>query len=82
MQVCYPKPTDRPLYNGLVTQARSLGIPFVSAEELRAGGPLAGRYGVVLDALFGFSFSGTPRPPFDALVQVGAGRGWVAAVVV
>jgi NAD(P)H-hydrate repair Nnr-like enzyme with NAD(P)H-hydrate epimerase domain len=34
--VCYPKPTDRPLYNGLVTQCRSLGIPFVTAEELQA----------------------------------------------
>lgn len=34
--VCYPKPTDRPLYNGLVTQCRSLGLPFVTAEELQA----------------------------------------------
>jgi hypothetical protein len=25
-QVCYPKPTDKGLYNGLVTQAKSLGL--------------------------------------------------------
>jgi hypothetical protein len=31
--------------------------------------PLAERYDVVLDAMFGFSFKGTPRPPFDALVE-------------
>lgn len=35
--VCYPKPTNRPLYNGLVTQCRSLGIPFVTADELQVG---------------------------------------------
>jgi hypothetical protein len=112
-QVCYPKPTDKPLYNGLVTQVgaclaaawgssavclllavggrpgspsvgaparrprraiqpppaagrrrtrrrpecrpsprrprprpqcKSLGIPFISAEELTGGGPLKGRF--------------------------------------
>jgi hypothetical protein len=34
-QVCYPKPTDRALYHGLVTQCKGLGIPFVSMEEVR-----------------------------------------------
>lgn len=32
--ICYPKPTSKPLYDGLVTQCKSLGMPFVSAEEL------------------------------------------------
>eukprot|EP00242_Pyramimonas_sp_CCMP2087_P014501 CAMPEP_0198221154 /NCGR_PEP_ID=MMETSP1445-20131203/82412_1 /TAXON_ID=36898 /ORGANISM="Pyramimonas sp., Strain CCMP2087" /LENGTH=146 /DNA_ID=CAMNT_0043899181 /DNA_START=258 /DNA_END=694 /DNA_ORIENTATION=+ len=59
--LCYPKPTDRAIYNGLVTQCRSLRIPFVSADELLAQ-PLS-RYDVVLDAMFGFSFSGAPRAP-------------------
>lgn len=129
--ICYPKPTSKPLYDGLVTQCRSLGIPFVSAEELavsrwqnaaherpclhallpiatacvctpvagaaamgylrparkhrprcayprRASTPLqplmqatppASKFDVVLDAMFGFSFQGTPRPPFDAILE-------------
>ncbi|EFN55311.1 hypothetical protein CHLNCDRAFT_134278 [Chlorella variabilis] len=70
--ICYPKPTDRPLYNGLVTQCRSLGIPFVSAQDLQEV-PLAERCDVVLDAMFGFSFKGAPRPPFDALIEPACG---------
>jgi NAD(P)H-hydrate repair Nnr-like enzyme with NAD(P)H-hydrate epimerase domain len=57
--LCYPKPTDRPLYNGLVVQCRSLDIPFVSVEQV-LDSPLTERYDVVLDALFGFSFKVTP----------------------
>ncbi|KAF8072363.1 PPOX1 [Scenedesmus sp. PABB004] len=67
--VCYPKPTPRPLYDGLVTQCRALGVPFVGVDELAAGG-VAGVADVVLDALFGFSFRGPPRAPFDALLQM------------
>ncbi|PNH06863.1 Pyridoxine/pyridoxamine 5'-phosphate oxidase [Tetrabaena socialis] len=68
-QVCYPKPTDKPLYNGLVKQISALGIPLVPWAQLAAAGPLAGAADVVVDALFGFSFSGEPRPPFDAIIQ-------------
>jgi hypothetical protein len=95
-QVCYPKPTDKPLYNGLVTQCRALGIPFLSIEQLQAAGSaptqqqhqqqgtadaaagssssggLSAVADVVVDALFGFSFKGSPRPPFDSLLQVSA----------
>ena len=41
VSICYPKPTSKPLYDGLVTQCKSLGIPFLSAEELGVsrGGP-------------------------------------------
>lgn len=31
-----------------------------------------GTYHLVIDALFGFSFSGAPRPPFDALIAATA----------
>ena len=40
--VCYPRRTDKPLYNGLVTQLDSLGIPFLSAAEVEAA-PLTAR---------------------------------------
>ncbi|KAH6822156.1 hypothetical protein C2S53_016761 [Perilla frutescens var. hirtella] len=32
--ICYPKHTDKALYNGLVTQLDSLSIPFLSVEDL------------------------------------------------
>ena len=67
--MCYPKRTDKPLYRGLVTQLEALGVRFVEPDELLEGGALAGRFALVLDALFGFSFKGDPRPPFDALLQ-------------
>ncbi|GLC39111.1 hypothetical protein PLESTB_000006300 [Pleodorina starrii] len=69
VKVCYPKPTDKPLYNGLVKQISSLGIPLVAWHDLTAAGPLSAQADVVVDALFGFSFSGQPRPPFDDIIR-------------
>lgn len=65
--VCYPKRTNKPLYHGLVTQLEALGVPFLSPEELPT--ELASNFDIVVDAMFGFSFYGTPRPPFDALIH-------------
>ncbi|KAK9829256.1 hypothetical protein WJX72_004821 [[Myrmecia] bisecta] len=68
--VCYPKQTNKPLYKGLVAQLESLNIPFVSAEDLQdRGRPLSSRFDFVVDAIFGFSFKGEPRPPFDGLLE-------------
>ncbi|KAH9616345.1 hypothetical protein KSS87_018323 [Heliosperma pusillum] len=65
--ICYAKRTPKPLYSGLVTQLESLSIPFVSAEDLPSD--LSDDFDIIIDAMFGFSFHGTPRPPFDALIQ-------------
>ncbi|XP_044512317.1 pyridoxine/pyridoxamine 5'-phosphate oxidase 1, chloroplastic-like [Mangifera indica] len=65
--VCYPKRTAKPLYAGLVTQLESLSIPFMSVEDLPLD--LSKDYDILVDAMFGFSFHGTPRPPFDDLIQ-------------
>ena len=70
LQVTYPKRTDKPLYHGLVKQLESLDIPFLPADDVTEGSPLRERYDVVIDAIFGFSFHGSPRPPFDTIVQV------------
>ena len=70
MQVTYPKRTDKPLYHGLVKQLESLNIPFLPPEQVTEGAPLRERYEVIVDAIFGFSFHGSPRPPFDTIVQV------------
>ncbi|KAL1541538.1 Pyridoxine/pyridoxamine 5'-phosphate oxidase 1, chloroplastic [Salvia divinorum] len=65
--VCYPKRTAKALYNGLVTQLESLSIPFLSIEDLPVD--LSTNFDIVLDAVFGFSFQGSPRPPFDDIIQ-------------
>lgn len=65
--VCYPKRTPKPLYDGLVTQLESLSIPFLSVEDLPVD--LSNDFDVLVDAMFGFSFHGTPRPPFDDLIR-------------
>lgn len=65
--ICYPKRTDKPIYRGLVTQLESLAVPFVEAEELPD--QLRISYDLVVDAMFGFSFHGNPRPPFDVILQ-------------
>lgn len=66
--ICYPKRTPKPLYSGLVTQLESLSIPFIPVEDLP--NELPREFDVIVDAMFGFSFHGTPRPPFDHLIQM------------
>ena len=68
-QVVYPKRTDKPLYHGLVTQLEALQVPFLSADDVINGPPLRERYDVAMDAIFGFSFKGAPRPPFDTILE-------------
>ncbi|XP_048332079.1 pyridoxine/pyridoxamine 5'-phosphate oxidase 1, chloroplastic isoform X2 [Ziziphus jujuba] len=66
--VCYPKRTPKPLYSGLVTQLESLSVPFISVEDLPLD--LSEEFDILLDAMFGFSYHGVPRPPFDGLIQM------------
>ncbi|KAK6277773.1 hypothetical protein POUND7_018096 [Theobroma cacao] len=65
--VCYPKRTSKPLYSGLVTQLESLSIPFLSVDELPVD--WSNDFDILVDAMFGFSFHGAPRPPFDNLIE-------------
>ena len=63
VSICYPKQTDKDLYNGLVAQCSAFSIPFVewSPELLKSTD-------IVLDAIFGFSFSGQTREPFASII--------------
>ncbi|XP_072980612.1 pyridoxine/pyridoxamine 5'-phosphate oxidase 1, chloroplastic [Typha angustifolia] len=65
--ICYPKRTPKTLYSGLVTQLQSLSIPFLPVEDLPQN--LSDDFDIIIDAMFGFSFHGTPRPPFDDLIE-------------
>merc|ERR1712094_25407 len=69
--VCYPKRTDRELYRNLVKQLESFesseapGVVFLGVDEALSSLP---SWDVVLDAMFGFSFRGEPRPPFKEII--------------
>ncbi|XVE95223.1 hypothetical protein REPUB_Repub02eG0077600 [Reevesia pubescens] len=65
--VCYPKRTAKPLYSCRVTQLESLSVPFLPVDELPVD--LSKDFDILVDAMFGFSFHGAPRPPFDNLIQ-------------
>jgi len=83
-QVAYPKPSNKILYNNLLSQCKTLNIkncnPNVFAvRDLIYSGlrivcqdqRLKADFDLILDAIFGFSFKGTPRPPFDTILEVG-----------
>lgn len=38
-QIAYPKPTKKPLFDGLVTQCEGLDLEFLSVDELRVSTP-------------------------------------------
>ncbi|CAZ81083.1 unnamed protein product [Tuber melanosporum] len=62
--VYYPKQSKNELYQRLTTQLKNLGVPFT--EDF--GGALKDTSHVV-DAIFGFSFSGEVREPFPAVIR-------------
>ena len=55
-------------YGNLVHQATACGVRFLSLEA-SGFGESGCDYDFVLDCLFGFSFKGAPRAPYDAIVQ-------------
>jgi len=63
-----PKPGSKEIYQRLQTQTKNLSIPTLSSiSELRSS---LRETDVILDAIFGFSFSGPVRPPFDEVLPL------------
>ncbi|KAI8924323.1 YjeF N-terminal domain-containing protein [Entophlyctis helioformis] len=62
--VFYPKQPKKDLYINLVKQCTAYGIPFVQDFKHTLA-----QSDLVLDGIFGFSFSGEIRPPFDTLIS-------------
>lgn len=62
----YPKRTDNELYKNLTHQCVSLDIPII--EKCPSSGDLD-EYGLVVDALFGFSFKPPVRPDFIPIME-------------
>jgi len=66
VDVWYPKPTPKPLYDKLVVQARCAGAQFVDAVTPTQ----LSLYDLVIDAIFGFSFKGEIRAPFTDVLTL------------
>lgn len=48
-------------------QCQKMGVKFI--DELPSVDTINGTFDIVIDALFGFSFKGAPRPPFDTVLE-------------
>ncbi|KAG3138927.1 hypothetical protein PI126_g16701 [Phytophthora idaei] len=64
--ILYPKRSAKPLFQGLMAQCEQLKIPFL--EQIQDASAVDAAYDLILDGIFGFSFSGSIRPPFDHVV--------------
>lgn len=77
--VVYPKNTSakQPHYGNLVQQCIDLSIPMLTdmPETVRD-------YAVIVDSIFGFSFRGEPRPPFDSILKTIHGADHAVTVAV
>ncbi|XP_060613792.2 NAD(P)H-hydrate epimerase [Anolis sagrei] len=67
--VHYPKRPSKALFEGLVTQCQKMDIPFLPEFPPEAG-LIDELYGLVVDAIFGFSFQGAVREPFAGILGV------------
>eukprot|EP00300_Choanocystis_sp_HF-7_P040609 c7097_g1_i1.p1 GENE.c7097_g1_i1~~c7097_g1_i1.p1 ORF type:complete len:176 (+),score=28.78 c7097_g1_i1:241-768(+) len=62
--VVVPKPTSNEFFKALIRQCTTLGIPVVQTlEEAQLES-----HDIVVDAIFGFSFKGSIRAPFDGIL--------------
>lgn len=66
-EIFYPKRTDRQLYKNLVTQCTLMDIPFIT--DLPSAPDISGKYSFIVDAIFGFSFKGSIREPFNTVIK-------------
>eukprot|EP00095_Tigriopus_kingsejongensis_P009172 snap_masked-scaffold145_size311916-processed-gene-0.12 protein:Tk09172 transcript:snap_masked-scaffold145_size311916-processed-gene-0.12-mRNA-1 annotation:"GJ19543" len=77
--ILYPKRTDKPLFHNLVVQCTKMGLEFLS--DTPSQDSLDSDYGLIVDALFGFSFKPPVRASFaDLLTRLAQTRVPIASV--
>lgn len=64
--IYYPRMVDKELYRNLVHQCKSMNIEMVQTVDLDQ----ANDYGLIVDALFGFSFKPPVRVDFLNIMDV------------
>ena len=70
VHILMPKEPSKDTYRRLVTQNRQLHATFHTAPP-----PASSSFSLVVDGVFGFSFKGDVRPPYDAVLR------WMADAV-
>ena len=65
-EIYYPKRSSKPICELMTRQCSSWEIPFL--DELPLASDIDSCYHVILDAIFGFSFKGNLRAPFDSVI--------------
>lgn len=64
----YPKRPNKDLFTNLTIQCKRQFIPFL--DDMPDASYVNENYNFVLDAIFGFSFRGDVRPPFDSIIDI------------
>ena len=66
--IFYPKRSSKQLFLNLTTQCEKMKMPFIEAlpDDTTS---LTNSYSLIVDALFGFSFKGPPRPQFADILH-------------
>ena len=65
--IYYPKRSAKPIFENLVSQCEKMEVRFL--KDLPTPDLISADYDVVLDAIFGFSFKGNVRAPFDDILK-------------
>ena len=63
--IVYPKHSTKPHFINLVKQCDDLGIPILDAIPMESSNE---RFDGIVDAIFGFSFSGSSREPYATAI--------------
>lgn len=63
--IVYPKHSTKPHFINLVKQCEDLGIPILDTIPMEVSEE---RFDGIVDAIFGFSFSGIPREPYATAI--------------
>lgn len=67
-EIYYPKRPSKDLFNNLTIQCKRQFIPFV--DEMPNAQYINEHYNFVVDAIFGFSFRGDVRAPYDMIIEI------------
>lgn len=66
VDILYPKKGENQLYKKLINQCEKYSIKFTEEEVLEN----LKNYDLIVDSIFGFSFKGELRAPFDKIIKV------------
>ena len=66
VDILYPKKTEKDFYLKLIKQCERYSINFVESDVVDS----LSNYDLIIDSIFGFSFKGDIRQPFDKIIKV------------